>query len=57
MLEIMNTQTLEVSHALGSSLLQSSSIAPIDETGYEKGVFDNDSGPFYIGTTQSFCLN
>jgi len=57
MLEIMNTQTLEVSHALGSSLLQSSSIAPIDETGYEKGVFDNDSGPFYIGTTQSFRLN
>ncbi|KAJ6958976.1 hypothetical protein NC653_037298 [Populus alba x Populus x berolinensis] len=33
MLEIMNTQTLEVSHALGSSLLLSSSIVPMDETG------------------------
>ncbi|KAJ6865853.1 hypothetical protein NC652_037393 [Populus alba x Populus x berolinensis] len=56
MLEIMNTQTLEVSHALGSSLLLSSSIVAMDETGYENGVFDNDSGPFYIGTAQSFRL-
>lgn len=28
----------------------------MDEKGYEKGVFDNESGPFYIGPAQSFLL-
>ncbi|KAJ6371711.1 hypothetical protein OIU77_002097 [Salix suchowensis] len=42
MLEIMNTETLEVSLSLGSFLLHSSSIAPMDEAGYEKGHVENE---------------